>query len=582
MFRLRVTILFSFGGKQASFGTFVQTQKSFMWLIHSYNSQHRTIHVVGLILTTYRSSKLEKAFLVAFTRFTQRILAIVNCENHPNLLCLLTETVKLLKDRKDLHEISRLARMNDLLLLAGRKYIGHEFLIQLEAIPIVEDDEATNASLQIAVITTFSNILAAHYSSSTVSSNTTSLSSHSWSPLQVLAKACLFGTQLIMEAISHYNWIELPLTVRALLGFQALRDKTFVTARQILEPAFKNVFEEYGKGSKEYIVVGTQLVLCYNALAMESDAAILTNDMVAAIWSNRNSGPIDQSDVLLVRSTQDIYLLLAYSDSLIGQGLYQLAKQLLFCLAEHKTSKNPTTLLCILRILKINRRQQGPDSDSHSWTMLERAVRILEHAPNDLLYQCFEEATSMLSAINSLDTAQIARSKNVIDALDTVDLSRFDGPKTMRLTLHDYQQELRAYRKHFGLFSVTGPQLHYCHKIREAFPKASMAIVERIAAANWERFQRLKEMPSLNEGIEPVITIAPSIFHDSGLGTSLQTPTAPVVVKSPRSRLSMNTAPGPGLSGVLEVPPEIMAGKPYQCEWCGRSLKLKNPKQEWP
>jgi hypothetical protein len=511
-----------------------------------------------LTLIAYR---FTEHFLVAFTKFMQRILAIVNHENHPNLLRLSTEAVQLLKDPEDFHEIRRLARMNDLLHLASKKYIDHEVLIQLKAIPIVEDDESTNASLQVAVINTFPNVLAAHYSSSMLSYTADSLASHSWSPLQVLAKAHLFGAPLAIEAVGP-TWNKLPLTVRALLAFQALRDRAFAIARQILEPAFEEVCEEYGKGSMEYVVVGTQLVLSCNALAAENDAGILANDMIAAIWPNRNSGLIGASDVLLVRSTQDTYLLLAYSDSLIGRGLYESAKQLLFCLAEHKTSNSPITLLCILRILKINRRQQGPDSDSYSWTMLESAVGLLEQAPSDLLYQCFEEATSMLSAVNSLDTAQICRSKNVIDALDAVDLSRFDGPMAMRLTLDGYRQELRAYWKQFGLFSVTGPQLHYCHNIREAFPMASMAFVERIGAANWERFQRLKDMPPIDEVIEPIVTIPLSTFHDSGLGTSLQTPTVLVAVKSPRSRLSMNTAPSPGLSGLLEVPPEVMAGKP--------------------
>ena len=186
----------------------------------------------GLILIAYRSFE---NFLIAFTKFMQRILAIVNYENHPNLLRLSTEAVRFLKDSKDSQEIRCLARMNDLLSLASRKHIDYEALIPLEAMAIVENDERTNTSLQVAVISTFYSVLAAHYSSSALSATVDSLASHSWSPLQVLAKAHLYGAQLVMEAICH-TWATLPLTVRTLLAFRALRDKAFATARQILEP----------------------------------------------------------------------------------------------------------------------------------------------------------------------------------------------------------------------------------------------------------------------------------------------------------------------------------------------------------
>jgi hypothetical protein len=192
----------------------------------------------------------------------------------------------------------------------------------------------------------------------------------------------------------------------------------------------------------------------------------------------------------------------------------------------------------------------------------------------------------MLSSIDSLDTTQVSRAREVIDALDAIDITRFHGTDTMKLSLREYQQELKLYRRDFGLFSVTGPQVHYCRNIREGFPKASIAFVERIGAANWERFQRLKEMPYIEEVVEPVVTAAPSKFHDSGIGSSLQSSALLTVIQEPlskaRSRLSMNTVPGPGLSRLLKVPLEIMVSKPYQCEWCGKFLGMVDPNRQWP
>ncbi len=80
----------------------------------------------------------------------------------------------------------------------------------------------------------------------------------------------------------------------------------------------------------------------------------------------------------------------------------------------------------------------------------------------------------ILSSVERVDTTQIARAKNVIDALEKVNITRFDRPKTMKLALQEYKQELKVYREDFGLFSIAGPQLYYCRNIREGFPKASI------------------------------------------------------------------------------------------------------------
>jgi hypothetical protein len=374
------------------------------------------------------------------------------------------------------------------------------------------------------------------------------------------------------------------LTVRVFVAYRAIQDKAFGIAKQILEPAFEQIRKSYGPSSTEFIIVGTQLALSLNALAMERDAEILLTSMVGAAWPERKPDFIGANDVVFVRSLTDMYLFMAYSDSLIGRGLYGLAKELLLELVNCRVTTENCTLLCLLRVLKINRRQRVPDSTFHSWTLLQKAIGLLDHTQGGLLYQCYEEATCILSVVDNLDTAQVSRAKDVIDALDALDINGFDGSAAMKLTLEEYKQELKVYRRDFGLFSVTGPQEHYCRYIRDGFPKAAIAFVERIGAANWERFQRLREMPRMDEAVEPVITVDPSKFHDSGIGSSLQASDLLEVIKAPSSRkskLSMNTTPSPGLSGLLEIPPEVIAGKPYQCEWCGKNVKIMHPKQQW-
>jgi hypothetical protein len=546
-----------------------------------------------------RSNKSYPSFFfIAFACFLHRLLILLKFKCSPNLLCLSTGAVGWIYKRSGLlREALRLKKINDILSVACTEIMDcgwarRRLLSNIGIDEISRRCDKINASggklisaeLQLAFWNSFPDLLGRIYSENTLLDTEKHHGSILWSSLEVLAKANAIGAQSVMEAVGP-AWVSYPLTVRVLVAFRALHDKAFATARHILEVDFTEVRKMYGTSSMEFVVVGTQLAHSYNALAMELEAERMVAEMVWAIWSKRQSGSINVEDVPLLRSVPDIYLFVAYSDSLIGQGLYERAKALLREITSRPVMNNDTALLCLLRLLKINRRQ-AQDSIPENWTFLDRAIGLLNGASSDALYQCFEEAICMLSAIDNLDTTQISRAKDVIGALDVIDTTQLHGSDTMKLTLQEYQQELKLYRRDFGLFSVTGPQEHYCRNIREGFPKASVAFVERIGAANWERFQRLTEMPYLDDVVEPVVTVAPSNFHDSAVGSSIQSSALPTAIPPPfskaRSKLSMNTTPGPGLSGLLEVPPEIMAGEPYQCEWCGKSLKMVDPNHQWP
>lgn len=406
-----------------------------------------------------------------------------------------------------------------------------------------------------------------------------------WSSMDVLANTNAVGGRTVKKATGSV-WTSQPVMVRILVAFRAIYDKDFSTALQILEADFEEVKESQGTISSSFVVVGTQLALCYNALGMEIKTELLIEETINAVWPWRTPGSVRSNDIARLRFMPDVYLFIAYSDSLICRGLYDQVRPILFQLTSFHNQSNEIVLLCVLRILKIIRRQQAQDSTFDNWTLLQDAISLLDKASGGALYQYFEEAMCMLSAVHNKDTVAISRAKIIVDALDTLDIDHFQGSDAMKLTLQEYQQELKVYRRDLGLFSVIGPQLHYCRTIREGYPKASITLIERIGAANWERFQRLNQPHQTEKTVAAVAIAEPSRFHDSGLGSSLQPSTLPTLIQAPlskaKSRLSMNTAPGPGLSGLLEVPTELLRGLPYPCEWCGISVKMENPKYQWP
>jgi hypothetical protein len=463
-------------------------------------------------------------------------------------------------------------------------------LMQSHFLPITgqiytANDKVIYAELQLAFWNSFPELVSRLYSEYAHAFMEDCSKVIRWSSIDIIAKTNAIGAQLAKEAIGP-AWASEPVTVRVLVAFRAISDKEFATAVQILESDFERVKKTYGTSSTEFVVVGTQLALCYNALGMELRSELLVGEMINAIWPTRKSGYITSKDIACPRSVTDLYLFMAYSDSLIGLGLYERAKPILLKLKNSCVKDNETALLCVLRVLKINRRQQTQDPTFDYWTLLQEAIGLLDNASSGALYQYFEEAMCILSAVDSQETAEVSRAKCIIDALDSINIKNFHGSDAMKVMLQEYQQELKLYRRAFGLFSVTSPQLHYCRNIREGFPKASIALIERIGTANWERFQRLKETYRTEEILEPIVAVEPSKFHDSGIGSSLPTSTLPAVIQVPpskaKSKLSMNTIPGPGLSDLLEVPAEILSGRPYQCEWCGKNLKMGDPKHQWP
>ncbi|TAQ91491.1 hypothetical protein B7494_g266 [Chlorociboria aeruginascens] len=364
-----------------------------------------------------------------------------------------------------------------------------------------------------------------------------------WSAKQILARTQLVGASVALEAAGP-SWSTLPITVQVLSAIQAIRDREFIFASRILRSVMDmdKFREKCWPYSRVAIVLGTQLVICYNATAKEKDGAVFAEELMKYIWDKqRISIPPSESVVSLARSRGDLQFFLAYTDSLIGSAGIGLKKQLTF------------------------------------WKARQITYFISASKKQPVFYRLWTGWTPR----------KLREPRMLLMHLKKVDITRFDGSEIMKLALQEYQQELQAYREYLGIFSITGPQLYYCRSIRERFPKASIPFVERIGAAIWERFQRLKEMPILEETFEsPVVTKEPSRFHDSGIGSSLQrTDALPQSIPPARSRaskLSFNTTFDPSSAPLLDIPAEILAGKPYNCEWCGKDLKMEHPKRQWP
>jgi len=132
------------------------------------------------------------------------------------------------------------------------------------------------------------------------------------------------------------------------------------------------------------------------------------------------------------------------------------------------------------------------------------------------------------------------------------------------------------------------PHLVFSDRVSRRFPKADVSLVERLAKANLDRFHRARAEREVSRLAREASKIAADAnlapgdpfeggtqFHDSGLGTSITTPSSYAeTVYSYREGES---------SASVRIPPlpeGAKNGKEFECIACGRILVITN-NSEW-
>ena len=121
-------------------------------------------------------------------------------------------------------------------------------------------------------------------------------------------------------------------------------------------------------------------------------------------------------------------------------------------------------------------------------------------------------------------------------------------------------------------FSVSEPASTYISLAGQRFQEADLKLIQRLGEANWQRHVRLrtKLYGHEDERNEPSAPVTGSIFHDSGLGTTIlgSSQYAPSLA----SHASFASSVGNHESTFLRVPPmppEVNAAQEFVCALCG-------------
>ena len=324
-------------------------------------------------------------FLFMLISFFIRVSVLLVSRTPPNLLQLISESIELFRDHVN---VGKDAAQEDLDYLLLSKLIA-EILMDRDQVSMAAErldslshngSKRANAAIGFALgtlPTSRMGVISNEYS------KWTPILLDTPSTMEVLVQSQLFGT-ISLEQLSIISLEDLSLPMRVRMGFNEARKKAFFNAAGILKPLIGEVEKAYGKASLELLLVGTALVNSFNATEREVDG----ENLGRYVWSNvfglfttsRPAGPVQQT-----------YLMVAISDSFLGQGKYVDARELLLEVLNRNSIDNNLLMSATLRLLKMSRRERSPSSLFEDWTRLGNAVRGFDKLWDTLKYECIEE-----------------------------------------------------------------------------------------------------------------------------------------------------------------------------------------------
>lgn len=178
------------------------------------------------------------------------------------------------------------------------------------------------------------------------------------------------------------------------------------------------------------------------------------------------------------------------------------------------------------------------------------------------------------------------RGSNFLQDLEFRTLCLMDLVPTLELNLAlAGKSRLREVRAAENPFRVSEPAHVYISLVRDKYKEADNSLIERLGEANWQRHVTIRRrmdamMNQIERELDPFtekdpvpLFPGPSVFHDSGLGTSSAV--------SHSSFISSNASSDLTAARVPQMPVEVGLGDPFRCIYCGHTIHNIKNRQDW-
>ena len=164
--------------------------------------------------------------------------------------------------------------------------------------------------------------------------------------------------------------------------------------------------------------------------------------------------------------------------------------------------------------------------------------------------------------------------------IQTSHLARI-GPTIQRVSARLKKDELEPISVYPPIvpFQVSNAAGVYVSLIRDKFKNATNDLVERLGEANWQRHKNVRNQFTQAESASEAIFRPVSVFHDSGLGTSV--PNESECARSHTSFLSTDTNGALGDLRVPATPSEVQQGKLFECFICKKTVGHIKNRVDW-
>jgi len=414
-------------------------------------------------------------------------------------------------------------------------------------------------------------------------------------PLEILAQAMTDSDSI--QSITNFNWETFSLDIAVQLAFFEMGRGEFKFAYEILLRLLPRVEILYENDSLELLLVATAFIICCNATGREKEGEH-RGKCIGQV------GHISfESDMEATTNTaQEAHLLIAVADSLLGQSNYDEAEALLLKVLRSPLTPGSVRTRAALRLCKMSRRRQNEFSNIEDWSRLRDAIENFHEFSDSLKYECLEEVICFLSLLDPEDGPKIPQASEIARNITNYHMKTYAGSAASRQNFLDNLVALREYRNSLGLFCIRGPEWDYCRKMRDAYPKADIQFVEKVGAKNWARSQRIRDLrASAFDGdirvdhqlSAPIISSAESVFHDSGLGSSIGsgannedgfvTISSAVTADDTKTVVSVSSdmSTDEDSSALPPMPHEILYEKPFRCFICDRVIYNVTRRHQW-
>jgi tetratricopeptide (TPR) repeat protein len=193
------------------------------------------------------------------------------------------------------------------------------------------------------------------------------------------------------------------LTASTLLGFFLIRQKLYRLAERILAICVAKLLLQKGASKFALFIATTELVNCRNLLGMVKAGSEIAESVLSQDFS-----------AIVPGSQEVLSLQIAYSDSLIGQGMFEQAEGVLQETIK-ATANSSLVIMGSLRLSKLKRRtghnDQATDRSSYLWN----AVSHLDLSTVFLGTYCVEESSASVSLPDDDDIESMRKKKDLLD-----------------------------------------------------------------------------------------------------------------------------------------------------------------------